>query len=413
MTFHGKYYDIDSAPVVTKPVQQPLIPWYATRTPEKARWCARLGMPMMALVPSPAGPDADRRLQGRSGRRSAAPRRTCRRSASPGRSWWPTRTRRPRRSPAAPSPRSPTTSAYLWKKFDVAMPPGVASGTLRDRPLGPPLRRRPGRGARLGRRARRDGGHQLLLAGVRVRRHDVRRDPALGGAVRDGGHARVHVTVSAVRAAGGGAAGGSGAAGRERLLLLSLTMRCDAAVTDRQAQPPARLRRLQGMRMRLLALAAAFRVVVAGCGTPALQAAGGQAATSGPSSAGPAATSSAAPRRRRRPPARRRRARPRPAPAGTAPAGTPARPRRRPRTAAGHRRPAVRLRVAGVGGQPGHDPGDRGRRGALDDAAVRQAQPDLGGLRQRPGRLGRRHHVRCSPRPTAGRTGRRCPSRAR
>ncbi len=53
VTFHGKYYDIDSAPVVTKPVQQPLIPWYATRTPDKARWCARLGMPMMALVPSP------------------------------------------------------------------------------------------------------------------------------------------------------------------------------------------------------------------------------------------------------------------------------------------------------------------------------------------------------------------------
>ena len=51
--FHGRYYDIDSAPVVTRPVQQPLIPWYATRTPDKARWCARLGMPMMALVPSP------------------------------------------------------------------------------------------------------------------------------------------------------------------------------------------------------------------------------------------------------------------------------------------------------------------------------------------------------------------------
>jgi len=50
--FHGKFYDIDAAPVVTRPVQQPLIPWYATRTPDKARWCARLGMPMMALVPS-------------------------------------------------------------------------------------------------------------------------------------------------------------------------------------------------------------------------------------------------------------------------------------------------------------------------------------------------------------------------
>ncbi len=28
--FHGKYYDIDSAPVVTQPVQQPLPLWYAT-----------------------------------------------------------------------------------------------------------------------------------------------------------------------------------------------------------------------------------------------------------------------------------------------------------------------------------------------------------------------------------------------
>jgi alkanesulfonate monooxygenase SsuD/methylene tetrahydromethanopterin reductase-like flavin-dependent oxidoreductase (luciferase family) len=26
--------------------------WYGTRTLERARWCARLGMPMMALVPS-------------------------------------------------------------------------------------------------------------------------------------------------------------------------------------------------------------------------------------------------------------------------------------------------------------------------------------------------------------------------
>ena len=52
VNFHGRYYDIDSAPVVTRPVQQPLIPWYATRTPDKARWCAQLGMPMLALVPS-------------------------------------------------------------------------------------------------------------------------------------------------------------------------------------------------------------------------------------------------------------------------------------------------------------------------------------------------------------------------
>src|ERR1700728_149412 len=50
--FHGKYYNIDSAPVVTHPVQQPLPLWYATMTLERARWCARLGMPMLALVPS-------------------------------------------------------------------------------------------------------------------------------------------------------------------------------------------------------------------------------------------------------------------------------------------------------------------------------------------------------------------------
>jgi len=51
--FHGKYYQIDGAPVVTRPVQQPHPPlWYGTRTPDRALWCARLGMPMMALVPS-------------------------------------------------------------------------------------------------------------------------------------------------------------------------------------------------------------------------------------------------------------------------------------------------------------------------------------------------------------------------
>jgi alkanesulfonate monooxygenase SsuD/methylene tetrahydromethanopterin reductase-like flavin-dependent oxidoreductase (luciferase family) len=50
--FHGKYYTIESAPVVTHPVQQPLPLWYATMTLERARWCARLAMPMLALVPS-------------------------------------------------------------------------------------------------------------------------------------------------------------------------------------------------------------------------------------------------------------------------------------------------------------------------------------------------------------------------
>lgn len=52
--FHGKFYDISNAPVVTRPVQDPLPLWYGTRTLDRALWCARLGMPMMALVPSKA-----------------------------------------------------------------------------------------------------------------------------------------------------------------------------------------------------------------------------------------------------------------------------------------------------------------------------------------------------------------------
>jgi alkanesulfonate monooxygenase SsuD/methylene tetrahydromethanopterin reductase-like flavin-dependent oxidoreductase (luciferase family) len=51
--FHGQYYQVDNAPVVTRPVQRPHPPlWYGTRTLDRALWCARLGMPMMALVPS-------------------------------------------------------------------------------------------------------------------------------------------------------------------------------------------------------------------------------------------------------------------------------------------------------------------------------------------------------------------------
>ena len=34
--FHGKYYDITNAPVVTQPVQDPVPLWYGTRTLEKA-----------------------------------------------------------------------------------------------------------------------------------------------------------------------------------------------------------------------------------------------------------------------------------------------------------------------------------------------------------------------------------------
>lgn len=53
VTYQGKYYQVDDAPVVTRPVQQPHPPlWYGTRTLAKAGWCARLRMPMMALVPS-------------------------------------------------------------------------------------------------------------------------------------------------------------------------------------------------------------------------------------------------------------------------------------------------------------------------------------------------------------------------
>jgi alkanesulfonate monooxygenase SsuD/methylene tetrahydromethanopterin reductase-like flavin-dependent oxidoreductase (luciferase family) len=55
VTFNGKYYSLVDAPVVSRPVQRPHPPlWYGTRTLAKAQWCARLGMPMMALVPSDA-----------------------------------------------------------------------------------------------------------------------------------------------------------------------------------------------------------------------------------------------------------------------------------------------------------------------------------------------------------------------
>ena len=55
VTFDGKYYKLVDAPVISRPVQRPHPPlWYGTRTPAKAQWCARLGMPMMALVPSQA-----------------------------------------------------------------------------------------------------------------------------------------------------------------------------------------------------------------------------------------------------------------------------------------------------------------------------------------------------------------------
>ncbi|HVT70488.1 MAG TPA: LLM class flavin-dependent oxidoreductase [Trebonia sp.] len=127
LTFHGKYYDVDSAPVVTKPVQRPLIPWYATRTPEKARWCARLSLPMMALVPSSQVrvlTDAYRDEWASLGRAEAdlpplgvsrqivIADTTGRALDIAGRAFVPFQ----------------RNLAYLWEKFDVAMPPGVGSG---------------------------------------------------------------------------------------------------------------------------------------------------------------------------------------------------------------------------------------------------------------------------------------------
>jgi alkanesulfonate monooxygenase SsuD/methylene tetrahydromethanopterin reductase-like flavin-dependent oxidoreductase (luciferase family) len=127
--FHGTYYDIDSAPVVTRPVQQPLIPWYATRTPDKARWCARLGMPMMALVPSPQvrvltdAYRAEWAVLGRAeadlpplgvSRQIVVAETTEKAQAIARRAFGP----------------FTENLTYLWKKFDVAMPPGVNSGTF-------------------------------------------------------------------------------------------------------------------------------------------------------------------------------------------------------------------------------------------------------------------------------------------
>ena len=135
VTFHGKYYDVDSAPVVTKPVQQPLIPWYATRTPDKARWCARLGMPMMALVPSPQVrtlTDAYKAEWAALGRAEAdlPPLGVSRQIVVAD-----TNEKAQEIAGRAFAPFTDNLS-YLWKKFDVAMPPGVASGTFETVPSG-------------------------------------------------------------------------------------------------------------------------------------------------------------------------------------------------------------------------------------------------------------------------------------
>ena len=135
VTFHGKYYDIDSAPVVTKPVQQPLTPWYATATPDKARWCARLGMPMMALVPSPKVrtlTDAYKAEWAALGRAEAdlPPLGISRQIVVAD-----TNDKAQEIASRAFGPFADNIS-YLWRKFDVPMPPGVADGSFETVPSG-------------------------------------------------------------------------------------------------------------------------------------------------------------------------------------------------------------------------------------------------------------------------------------
>jgi alkanesulfonate monooxygenase SsuD/methylene tetrahydromethanopterin reductase-like flavin-dependent oxidoreductase (luciferase family) len=127
VTFHGTYYDIDAAPVVTKPVQQPFIPWYATRTPENARWCARLGLPMLALVPSPQVrvlTDAYKEEWASLGRSDAAlpPLGISRQIVIAD-----TNERAMAIAERAFVPFRENLS-FLWKKFDFPMPPGVSEG---------------------------------------------------------------------------------------------------------------------------------------------------------------------------------------------------------------------------------------------------------------------------------------------
>jgi len=129
VNFHGRYYHIDSAPVVTRPVQQPLIPWYATRTPDKARWCAQLGMPMLALVPSAQVrvlTDAYREEWAALGRAESdlPPLGVSRQIVLAD-----TNEKALEIAGRAFGPFAENIS-YLWKKFNVPMPPGVADGTF-------------------------------------------------------------------------------------------------------------------------------------------------------------------------------------------------------------------------------------------------------------------------------------------
>src|ERR1700748_2880029 len=50
--FPEKYSESERRRVSPHRWRQPMPLWYATMTLERAQWCARLGMPMLALVPS-------------------------------------------------------------------------------------------------------------------------------------------------------------------------------------------------------------------------------------------------------------------------------------------------------------------------------------------------------------------------
>ena len=131
--FHGRYYDIDSAPVVTRPVQQPLTPWYATRTPDKARWCAELSMPMLALVPSPQVrvlTDAYRAEWGALGRDpgTVPPLGVSRQIVIAETTEKAQQIARRAFVPFADH------LTYLWRKFNVSVPPGVAEGDFGSEP---------------------------------------------------------------------------------------------------------------------------------------------------------------------------------------------------------------------------------------------------------------------------------------
>jgi len=127
--FHGKYYQLDSAPIVTRPIQQPMPLWYATMTVERARWCARLAMPMLALVPSPRVrtlTDAYKAEWASLGRAEAdlPPLGISRQIVIAG-----TDEKAMKIANRAFAPFRYSMS-YLWEKFGVPMPPVLAADTF-------------------------------------------------------------------------------------------------------------------------------------------------------------------------------------------------------------------------------------------------------------------------------------------